>query len=169
MSYDRLDGGGLQWPCPSQDHPGTQQLHAASFAGQKKARLHPAEYRPSPEQCDAEYPLVLITGRRLYQFNAGTMTRRTDNTRLQPADVVEISIADAARHQIADGQRVRLRSRHGEAVLPVVISARVRDGELFATFHTSEVFLNRLVGDHVDAITHTPEYKLTAVRLECVD
>ena len=169
MAYERLERRGLQWPCPSEDHPGTQRLHAAAFAREKTAHLHVAEYRPSPERCDADYPLMLTTGRRLYQFNAGTMTRRTDNTLLQPGDVLEISVADAARHQLSDGERVRLRSRYGEAVLPIAISARVRAGELFATFHTGEVFLNRLIGPLEDSVTHTPEYKLTAVRIEPVN
>jgi formate dehydrogenase major subunit len=94
------------------------------------------------------------------------MTQRTPNRILQPGDVVEISAADAIRHQLADGELVRLRSRYGEATLPIAISDRVRDGELFATFHTGEVFVNCLVGPHGDAITHTPEYKITAVRIE---
>ncbi len=169
MSYDRLERGGLQWPCPSQDHPGTERLHASSFAQQKTARLHVAVYEPSAERCDARYPLMLTTGRRLYQFNAGTMTRRTENTTFQPTDVVEVSPIDAAQHGLTDGHRVRLRSRYGDAVVPIAISDRVRAGELFATFHMHEVFLNRLCGPHVDATTHTPEYKLTAVRIELLD
>jgi formate dehydrogenase major subunit len=166
MSYERLERGGLQWPCPSIDHPGTPRLHASGFARGKTAALHAAEYRPSAEVCDEDHPFALITGRRLYQFNAGTMTGRTDNVLLQPGDEVELSPADAARLGLADGDRVRLCSRHGEATLPVAIRDRVRDGELFATFHTAEVFLNRLIGPGRDAITHTPAYKRTAVRVE---
>jgi formate dehydrogenase major subunit len=166
LGYDRLDAGGLQWPCPADDHPGTPRLHAAAFARGETARLHVGEHAPSPEAPDADYPFVLVTGRRLYQFNAGTMTRRTANAVLQPGDVVEIAAADAARLGLADGHRVRLCSRHGAAELPIAISERVRDGELFATFHTGEVFLNRLIGPHGDPITHTPAYKRTAVRIE---
>jgi len=166
MSYERLDRGGLQWPCPTEDHPGTPRLHTTAFARGKTAPLHAAEYRPSSERSDVTYPFVLITGRRLYQFNAGTMTQRTPNAVLQPGDVVEISAVDAIRHQLADGEVVRLRSRYGEATLPIAVSDRVRDGELFATFHTGEAFVNRLIGPHGDAITHTPEYKITAVRIE---
>lgn len=112
--------------------------------------------------------VALITGRRLYEFNAGAMTSRTENRILQPADVLETSPTDAARLGLATGDRVRLRSRHGEAILPIVISDRIRDGELFATFHTSDVFLNRVTGSQCDALTHTPEYKLTAVRVEAI-
>jgi formate dehydrogenase major subunit len=166
MSYARLERQGLQWPCPSEDHPGTPRLHCASFAGASTASLHPTKYEPSPERCDSEYPFMLTTGRRLYQFNAGTMTRRTANNAFQPGDVVEMSAEDAARLELHDGELVRVRSRHGEIVLPLAISPRVRDGELFATFHTGEVFVNRLIGPAQDAITHTPEYKLTAVRID---
>ncbi|MBS1117924.1 MAG: fdhA [Deltaproteobacteria bacterium] len=165
MSYERLEGGGLQWPCPTDDHPGTPRLHAGAFARAKTAALAVTEYRPSAESCDADYPFALTTGRRLYQFNAGTMTGRTDNVAFQPGDVVEMSAADAARLELGDGDPVRLSSRHGEAQLPVAVSDRVRDGELFATFHTADVFLNRLIGPGRDAITHTPEYKRTAVRV----
>jgi len=166
MTYDRLEAGGLQWPCPSEDHPGTTLLHATSFAGGKTARLHAPDYHPSGEHPDADYPFALLTGRKLYQFNAGTMTDRTANHELQPGDVLEMSPADAARLGLATGDRVRLSSRHGEATLPLAVSDDVRDRELFATFHTTEVFLNRVTGRQCDAVTHTPEYKLTAVRIQ---
>ena len=166
ITYERLDQGGLQWPCPSEDHPGTPRLHAAAFATSATAPLHAAEYRASPEQTDREHPFVLTSGRRLYQFNAGTMTDRTANHELQPDDLVEVSPADARRLGIADGERVRLVSRYGSAELGATITDRVRDGELFATFHTASVFLNRVTSPAHDAITHTPEYKRTAVRIE---
>jgi formate dehydrogenase major subunit len=166
ISYDRLESGGLQWPCPAEDHPGTVRLHTNAFSLARTAALRVTEYRPSAEICDDDYPFALTTGRRLYQFNAGTMTGRTENVVFQPGDVVEMSTPDAGRLGLADGDRVRLRSRHGEASLPVAISDRVRDGELFATFHTVDVFLNRLIGPGRDAITHTPEFKLIAVCVE---
>jgi formate dehydrogenase major subunit len=169
MAYERLDERGLQWPCPSDDHPGTPRLHVHAFAHDPIARLRVAIYQPSAECCNADYPFLMTTGRRLYQFNAGTMTRRTANVELQPTDVVEIAAADAARLGIADGSRVRLCSRYGDATLPIAISERVRAGELFATFHTAEVLLNRLIGPLVDGATHTPEYKLTAVRIEVLE
>ncbi|HTR50296.1 MAG TPA: formate dehydrogenase subunit alpha [Kofleriaceae bacterium] len=166
ITYERLEHAGLQWPCPSEDHPGTQRLHATAFATSATAPLHAAEYQSSREQPDREHPFVLNTGRRLYQFNAGTMTGRTENQQLQPEDVVEISSIDAGRIGIRSGDRVQLVSRYGQAELAAAISDRVREGELFATFHTAAVFLNHLTGPGHDAITNTPEYKRTAVRIQ---
>lgn len=166
ISYERLERNGLQWPCPSEDHPGTRVLHSDSFASGPRAALRRIEYRPSAETCNDEYPLLLITGRRLYQFNAATMTGRTPNALLQPGDVLDVCEDDARRYGLRNGDRVLLRSRHGEARLPMHVDDRLQPGCIFATFHTADVFLNRLVGPQRDAVTHTPEYKVTAVRLE---
>ncbi len=169
MTYARLDKGGLQWPCPSEDHPGTPILHRDSFGPGARAALRSVEYHTSPEEITPDYPMLLTTGRSLYQFNAGTMTRRTRNNELRPADVLDISPADASRLNLDDDEPVRLVSRYGAAVLPVRISATVLPGQLFATFHTVEVFLNAITGPHRDATVGTPAYKLTAVRIELID
>jgi formate dehydrogenase major subunit len=166
ISYDRLEQGGLQWPCPSEDHPGTRVLHSETFPGGMQARLRPIEFQPTEEGPDGEYNFTLITGRTLYQFNAGTMTMRTANTQLRPTDCVDISAIDAAKIGLTEGQRVQIRSRYGEAVLPVHVQDALRPGELFATFHTPEFFLNRVTGPHRDKDVSTPEYKVTAVHLE---
>lgn len=166
ISYERLEQGGLQWPCPSEDHPGTQVLHVSSFPGEKRAALRAIEYQPTAEVPDDKYPFTLITGRSLYQFNAGTMTSRTLNALLRPQDCLDISVEDARKLELSNDARVRIRSRYGEAVLPVRISASVRPGELFATFQTPEVFLNYVTSSRRDRYVNTPEYKLTAVRLE---
>jgi formate dehydrogenase major subunit len=112
------------------------------------------------------YPFLLTTGRTLHQFNAGTMTRRTPNAALRPSDLLEMAPADAARLSFHDGQTVRVVSRYGRAVLPVHVSGRIKPGELFATFHTSEVFLNHVIGPRRDRFAGTPEYKVTAVNVE---
>jgi len=166
MTYARLDGGGLQWPCPDENHPGTPILHRETFAGGPHAALRQVEYHPTPEQVSDAYPFRLITGRSLYQFNAGTMTGRTRNNELRPADVLDISPADALARDVRDGQRVRVRSRYGTAVLPARITATVAAGQLFATFHTTAVFLNALTSSHRDTVVGTPEYKVTAVQIE---
>ena len=174
ISYERLERGGLQWPCPApgsapspaEAHPGTKVLHAETFAGKRLAALRRVEFHPTAETTTPEFPFLLTTGRTLYQFNAGTMTLRTANVALHPADFLDISPDDAARLVLQSGDQVRIRSRYGEAVLPLRIHPGVKTGELFATFHTTLASLNRVTGPHRDGHTLTPEYKVTAVQIE---
>jgi formate dehydrogenase major subunit len=166
MSYARLDERGLQWPCPDERHPGTRLLHAGSFASGVKARLRCIEYAPTPEQTSSEFPFVLGTGRSLYQFNAGTMTRRTRNEVLRPSDRLDISPEDAAKLGIVEGQHVHIQSRYGRAMLPAHLDDAVDAGQLFATFSDPATAVNALTGPYLDAHTETPEYKVTAVRIE---
>lgn len=166
ISYARLEAGGLQWPCPSADHPGTAILHRDSFPGGKRAALKCLAYHPSPEETSAEYPFLLITGRTLYAFNAATMTARTPLVQLRPTDTLDMAPADAQRLGLQDGQRVRLCSRYGQTELPLRVLDAMKPGELFATFHDPAVRLNVVTGPQRDRFVHTPEYKRTAVRVE---
>jgi formate dehydrogenase major subunit len=166
MTYARLDAGGLQWPCPAEDHPGTPILHVDAFAAGRRAALQPVEHHPSAEAVSAAYPLQLITGRSLYQFNAGTMTGRTPNSELRPSDLLDMSPDDARASGCGNGDQVRVVSRYGSAVLPVRVNAAIARGQLFATFHTPQLWINALTSGHRDAAVGTPEYKLTAVRVE---
>lgn len=165
MSYERLEKGGLQWPCPTEDHPGTQVLHKEKFPIGVRAALKPIVYTPTPERVNAEFPFLLNTGRTLYQFNAGTMTDRTPNHRLRPSDTLDMHPSDASRLGLADGEEVWVVSRHGRARLPVRLDTRVVEGQLFATFHSPEVFLNRTTSPVRDTVVGAPEYKVTAVRV----
>jgi formate dehydrogenase major subunit len=167
ITYERLDGGGVQWPCPNDGHAGTEVMHTDSFPV-GRAALRRVPYRPTDEVVDDEFPFLLITGRTLFQFNAGTMTMRTANVMLRPADLVDISSEDAKRLNLEDREGVRIRSRYGEATLPIRIMSTVKPGELFATFHTAEVFLNRVTSPHRDRYVKSPEYKVTAVSIEKV-
>jgi formate dehydrogenase major subunit len=166
ISYSRLEKGGLQWPCLNESDPGTEILHEGTFSIGPKAALRRIPYRPTRETVSEEFPFLLTTGRTLYQFNAGTMTGRTANSVLRSSDTLDISPADAARLKLDNGQRVRIRSRYGEAAIPIRITDVVQPGELFATFHTAEVFLNHITSPHRDRYVKAPEYKVTAVRLE---
>jgi formate dehydrogenase major subunit len=166
ITYKRLEDGGLQWPCANEDDPGTEFMHVESFPIGKKAMLRRVPYRPTSEVTTEEFPLLLITGRTLYQFNAGMMTMRTANAELRATDTLDISPADSDRLHLHDGERVRVHSAYGEAVLPLRITSSVKPGELFATFHTAEVFLNRVTSPHRDRYVNTPEYKITAVQIE---
>jgi formate dehydrogenase major subunit len=166
ISYARLERDGLRWPCPSEDHPGTDILHREAFGIGARARLRVIDYQPTPEIPDAEFPFLLTTGRTLHHFNAGTMTARTPNAVLRPGDLLEIAPADAVELSLHDGDFVRVVSRYGTAELRLSLTGRVKRGELFATFHTPETCLNRVTGPHGDRIVGTPEYKVTAVRVE---
>ncbi|WP_137938782.1 formate dehydrogenase subunit alpha [Chitinivorax sp. B] len=166
LSYQRLDRESINWPCPSEDHPGTPVLHRDRFASGVRASLACVPFLPTLEQCDAEYPLLLMTGRTLYHFNAGTMTYRTPNRNLRPADTLDMSPADAEGLNLSDGEQVIVRSRYGEVMLPLHITDKVKAGELYATFHRPDLFVNRLTSGYRDRMVNAPEYKVTAVRVE---
>jgi formate dehydrogenase major subunit len=166
ITYRRLDAGGLQWPCPTEHHPGTAILHSGIFSDGRRLSLRPIEYRPTTEQVSAEFPLLLVTGRTLYQFNAGTMTSRSKTQHLRPTDLLLIAPDDAARVGIEDNQMVKVTSRYGQATIVARTDDRVRSGELFATFHTPRTFLNQVTSHQRDRMVQTPEYKVTAVRVE---
>ncbi len=165
ISYDRLESGGLQWPCPDEQHPGTTILHVETFPMGKRTSLPRIAYRPSSEAVSAKYPFTLITGRSLHQFNAGTMTGRTEHNRLRQTDFLDICAADAERLGICDGDLVQVFSQYGSAVLPAHISSTVVEGEVFATFHDSRRSLNRVTNPLTDTVTLAPQYKVTAVKL----
>jgi formate dehydrogenase major subunit len=169
ITYARLEHGGLQWPCPSEDHPGTTLLHAGTFSPDARASLRCIEYVPTSEQTSVEFPFILNTGRSLYQFNAGTMTMRTRNRVLRPTDQLDISPADSVRLALREGDRVRLSSRYGSTVLPLHLDENLAPGQLFATFSDSSTWLNNVTGVQRDSHTETPEYKVTAVRIETTD
>ena len=168
VSYERLEKGGLQWPCRTEDDPGSQVLHVAEFARSKRASLQRIDFAPSPETVSSEFPLLLSTGRNLYQFNAGTMTMRTKNLRLRATDTLDIAPTDAHRLKIASGDRVRVRSHYGSVRMLARVTELVQPGEIFATFHDPRVSLNKLTGPYRDGIVQAPEFKVTAVCVEPV-
>jgi formate dehydrogenase major subunit len=165
MPYARLEHGGLQWPCPREDDPGTGLLHEQAFAHGRRARLERIDFRPTAEHSDDTYPFLLITGRVLHQFNVGTMTGRTAQRALRQTDTLDMHPDDARRLGLRGNADVRVTSRHGETVLPLRITDAVRPGQLFASFHDPARRVNRLTGPARDAITAAPEYKVTAVRV----
>ncbi len=166
ITYERIAESGLQWGCPATDHPGTEFLHQESFTKSKTAALKRIKYRPTQEVISDEFPFRLTTGRNLYHFNAGTMTMRTDIKKIRPSDTLDICKEDAERLQLSAGEKVRLQSRYGEAFLPIRISPTVKLSELFTTFHSAEIMLNRITSGFRDRYVHAPEYKVTAVKVE---
>ncbi|MBH9554322.1 formate dehydrogenase subunit alpha [Inhella gelatinilytica] len=166
MSNARLDAAGLQWPCRDEQDPGSTLLHRSGFSIGPRATLRALEFLGSPERPDDEFPVLLITGRNLYQFNAGTMSHASAVEALRPADTLDLAPEQAEALGLAEGQAVRVCSRHGEAVLPLRVDARVAPGMAFATFHDPEREVNRLIGPWRDAVAHTPAYKRTAIRIQ---
>ena len=166
ISYERLEGEGLQWPCPSPDHPGTPFLHKDRFP-RGKGRFHPVEYRDPDEYPDEEYPLILTTGRVLYHFHSRTMTGRVEGLQeLSPEAYVEVNPLDAGRYGIEDGARVRVSSRRGSIEVLAKVTTRVPQGTVFIPFHFGEQAANRLTNPALDPISKIPEYKVCAVKLE---
>jgi formate dehydrogenase major subunit len=167
ISHARLDRvGPIHWPCHSADDPGTPTLHLERFAtASGKAQLAARGYLPPGEEADADYPFVLMTGRRLEHYNAGTMTRRTPNLDLLPDERLEVNPADALRLGVSDGGRAAVTSRRGSIELRVEVTERVAPGQLFMAFHFPEALANVLTSDASDDVTSCPEYKVTAVRL----
>nr|MDJ0706851.1 molybdopterin-dependent oxidoreductase [Leptolyngbyaceae cyanobacterium MO_188.B28] len=167
VSYGRLAGDGLQWPCPDPLHPGTVTVHAEGFI-RGKGQLAAIDYIPSPEHGVAGYPFLLITGRLLEHYNVGTMTRRTLNQALVPEDVLEIHPADASRQNITNGKFVQLESRWGTTQVKAKTSRRIAPGTLFLSFHYPETHTNRITGPHLDPQSKCPQYKAVAVRLQAI-
>jgi formate dehydrogenase major subunit/formate dehydrogenase alpha subunit len=170
MSYARLEDGGLQWPCPTSEHPGTQFLFKAGFP-RGKARFTVVKYRPSIEQLDSNYPFILTTGRMLFQYHGGSMTRRVSAIeKVAHEPYIEVSRNDAKKLSLADGERVSVSSRHGSITLAARLSQRPKDGIVFIPFHYREAAANALTNmDSLDPISKIPEFKVTAVKIEKIE
>jgi formate dehydrogenase alpha subunit len=168
ISYSRLQPDGLQWPCPTLDHPGTGTLHESKFM-RGKGKVACVEYSQSPEHGIEGYPFLLITGRLLEHYNVGTMTRRTPNQLMVSEDVLNIHPEDAGKHNITDGQRVKITSRWGSTTVTACSSRRIAPGTLFLSFHFPETHANRVTGPHHDPQSNCPQYKAIAVRVEALN
>jgi formate dehydrogenase alpha subunit len=167
MSYARLEDGGLQWPCPTPDHPGTQFLFKGGFP-RGKGRFTLVTYKPSVELTDTEYPFILTTGRQLFQYHTGSMTRRVKAIdTVSPESYVEINAEDARMLSIKGGTTVKVSSRRGSINVKAVVSKRPAKGVVFIPFHFKEAAANMLTsGGSLDPIAKIPSYKVSAVRIE---
>ncbi len=166
ITCDRLETCSLQWPCPTEDHPGTKFLHEGQCV-RGKGKFHAIAYRESAELPDDEYPLILTTGRLLHQFHTGTMTRKAESIEAVAGEpFVEVSSADADRLGIKDGDMVTLRSRRGETSARALVGSMVERGVVFMPFHYREAAVNLLTNDKLDPVAKIPEFKVCAVALE---
>ncbi len=163
VSHERLGRRGLQWPVRA-DGTDSPTLYDAAFDREGGLGHFAAlPYKPPGDAADEEFPLVLVTGRVLQHYNAGTMTRRTANAELVDRDVLEIHPDDAARLWIGDGHRVSVRSRVGRIEVQARVTERIEPGHVFTSFHFPETRTNLLVGQSADVNTSCPEYKVIAV------
>ena len=163
IRYDRLLGIGLQWPCPTRDHPGTSVLHREQFT-RGKGKFHAIGFLPPRELPDDEFPFVLTTGRLLQHWHTGTMTRRCEVLNsLVPHGSLELNPQDAARLGLNAGETAVVRSRRGRIEVPVEVTERVDLGTVFLAFHFKEHPANALTIAALDPVAFIPEFKVCAV------
>jgi predicted molibdopterin-dependent oxidoreductase YjgC len=170
MSYARIDElGGIQWPCPTLDHPGTQFLHARLWSDPVEGPRAPfsvVEHDPPVDRLTDEFPIRLTTGRRLDSFNTGVQTGAYTSP-LRKGEALLLSPADGARLGIADGERVKASSRRGSVEVPVRFDATLRPGLAFMTLHfPDQVATNVLTIDATDPKSGTAEFKASAIRVD---
>mgnify|MGYP001223019511 CR=1 FL=1 len=169
ISYARLEReGGIQWPCPTSDHPGTPRLYGESFPRGKGRFMPVRQDPPAAELPDRRFPLILNTGRILYHWHGGTITRRVAGL-LERAPVVQLALSpqDAAMLEVADGERVTVSSRRGEIEAVALVTDAQRPGEVFVPFVQLEgAAANFLTNNVYDPTAKIPEYKVCAVRID---
>jgi nitrate reductase NapA len=184
ITYDRLaEERGLQWPCPSEDHPGTARRYVEGddpfvsrgagieFYGNhdKKAVVFLRPYVPSPEKATPEYPLYITTGRVLEQFHTGTMTDRITELHEAAGDAMfELHPEDARKLGVQAGDPVEVRTRYGTITGKARVTERSRLGVVFAAFYDAKLLVNRVVADTFDPVSKEPEFKVTAASLRKV-
>jgi formate dehydrogenase major subunit len=168
VTYERIGRSGLQWPV-APDGTDAPILYGERFdLPDGRGQFAALPYKEPGDAADAEFPLILVTGRRLQHYNAGTMTRRTANLELLDHDWLEIHPDDAERLGIQDGAQVEVRSRVGVIAIPARLTERIEPGHVFTAFHFPEVRTNLLVGGSADVNTSCPEYKVVAVAVRPV-
>lgn len=171
ISYPRLENEGLQWPCTDEGDEGTPILHTQTFATETgRGKFSPLKYRPSAELPDAEYPLLLTTGRNLYHYHGSSMTGAVEGLKkLSGKDFIDMNPEDALKLGIEDGEIVKVISRRGEVKSTVKVTDICPQGVVYMTFHFAETSTNLITNSAGDSITKTPEFKVCAVRVEKLD
>jgi formate dehydrogenase major subunit/formate dehydrogenase alpha subunit len=168
ITYDRIEDVGIQWPCPSTNHPGTPILHKDAFA-RGEGLFSAIEHTPPAEEPDDEYPFILTTGRILYQYHTATMSRRSKGLVSRTPDVfVEINTKDAKDLRISQGDKLGITSRRGSIEVFADISEKCDKGVVFIPFHYSEAAVNHLTNSALDPVAKIPEYKVCAVKINKV-
>jgi assimilatory nitrate reductase catalytic subunit len=170
ISYEKIERqNGVFWPCPAEEHPGTPRLFEEKFYHPDgRAKFHAVEYNPPAEVPDEEYPLILTSGRVVYQYLSGNQTRRIGFLVEQcPEPYVEIHPETAMRLKINDGERVKVVSRRGEGIFPALVVRTIRPDTIFIPYHWGEeLAANQLTNPALDPTSKIPEYKACAARIE---
>ncbi len=167
ITWDRIEKVGLQWPCPTIEHPGTQFLHKGGNFTRGKGLFSKTDWVPPAEVPDKEYPLVLSTGRRLWHYHTATQTRNCVGIeKLFPEELLELNPADAVGMGIKSGDLVKAISRRGAIQLRAWVTERAGKGMCWTAFHFEEACGNVLTNDAYDTVTETAEYKACAIRVE---
>ena len=168
VNHERCNPDGIQWPCPSLDHPGTKIMYEEEFNRPNgKAKFNFKEHIASAEVPDGKYPLILSTGRRRQHYNNGSMTRRSSAIFDQwPEESLELNPFDARRFNIKDSEKILASSRRGEMEVKVHITDRVKLGITFLAFHNRDAMTNLLTNDKHDPVCKIPEYKSCAINIE---
>jgi formate dehydrogenase alpha subunit len=168
IRYERLEGMGLQWPCPTTEHPGTPYLHQGMFT-RGKGKFHATPYIPPPELPDAEYPFILSTGRVLYHYHTMISRKSKGLSEIYPEGALEVSPEDASRLGIASGDgMVEVTSRRGKVTAKARVSEALPPGVVFMTFHFKEAAANLLTLDTLDPVAKMPGIKVCAVNIKKV-
>jgi formate dehydrogenase alpha subunit len=169
IHYNRLDDFGLQWPCPSRDHPGTKYLHKEAFS-RGKGKFYAVDYLPPAEMPDEQYPFMLTTGRIYYHFHTRTMTGRSEIlNREAPEGYIEINPSDAKELNIRHGNKVKVSSRRGQVITRALVTETVAPKVVFMPFNFGEAAANMLTNPDLDPVAKIPEYKVCAVSVERSD
>jgi predicted molibdopterin-dependent oxidoreductase YjgC len=170
VTYEGLGSGGLQYPVPTQYSKGTPFLFADAFpTADGRAIFVPVEYVAPEELPDDEYPFIMNTGRQMYHWHTGTMTRRsTGLDSREPVPVVDINPMDALELGVSDGDTVRVTSRRGSMLIGARLSQRQARGQIFIPFHFREAAANLLTNPRLDPYAKIAEFKISAVRVEPV-
>jgi len=159
----------LQSPCPHTDHPGTEYLHKGEFK-RGKGKFHPVDFIPPAESPDSEYPFILSTGRVLFHYHTGSMTRRVDAlNEFVSGAYAEIHPGDVQHLGLVDGGPVRIRTRRGQIETTVKSTEMVARGSVFVPFHFAEAAANILTNDALDPKAKIPELKVAACQVTRID
>lgn len=165
ITFPRLDEKGLQWPCPSEEHPGTEYLYRDGFP-KGKVSFSVVAYCPPAEITDETYPFVLTTGRNLFQYHSGSMTRRVKPIEAHAGKpYVEINPGDGARLGVRSGDIIRIASRRGEIAIKARLTTKVPEGTVFIPMHYREAAANVITNDALDPKVKIPEFKVCAVKI----